>query len=156
MDNLLEEVLKNIVQFVVPVISLFLSIYVLYKSKKTDEYDYRIKKCDAEIKELQLEVLKKETVIDALVQAEIVKDGNQYYIVLSNVGSEPAYETDYSIDKSLGITCIKKVCPFERLDPGCKVKEKVIVSNKCRKYSVDVSWKDEDEIIHNHNSVGAI
>lgn len=91
------------------------------------------------------------------IEARIVRISNKKTVIkVWNSGTAAAYDVDYEIPKEYGITAIKRVTPFEKLEPGKNFEEIVtIYYYSAKKYRVITSWRDENNEQHTNDCLEA-
>lgn len=141
-------IIKDVAEYIVPIIALLLSIYSAIKSNKVTELERKINEYDLKLKEYELEKIEKEknVVSRAQIDARIINvSKNAYKMKVWNSGTERAFDINYDIPPQYEIILLKDVLPFEYLDPGESFEGKVVVHMaSSSKYEVVTTWKDED------------
>lgn len=153
--EILEEYLKYIVAYVVPITSLIVSVISLINSRKVPKLEKQIQEYDLLIKQYQLEKIKSEKKFEAVVEARIIRiSDNNYKIRVFNRGNASAFQVNYDIPEQYSIILCKQVTPFEELKPGDSFDEHVIIHMGSEpKYEVITEWDDGNGEHHTSNNV---
>lgn len=145
--KIIEEAVKYIAQYIIPIAAFILSIVSLQKSRRVSSLEKKLQEYDAIIKEHEVETIQaeKNKQPEVCLDARITKiSQNNYKLYVYNKGSAIAHEVDYDIDENSSIVPIKRVAPFEVLEPGDHFEESVVVSLASKpKFEITLSWKDE-------------
>lgn len=144
----IEEAVKYVAQYIIPIAAFILSIVSLQKSRKVSALEKKLNEYDAIIKEYEVEKIKaeKDKKPEAILDARVTKiSKNSYKLYVFNKGNANAHDVDYEINKDSSIITTKEVTPFEVLEPGGNFIEPVIVyPGNGPKYKITLSWKDEN------------
>ena len=108
--EILEEYLKYIVAYVVPITSLIVSVISLINSRKVPKLEKQIQEYDLLIKQYQLEKIKSEKKFEAVVEARIIRiSDNNYKIRVFNRGNASAFQVNYDIPEIGRASCRERV-----------------------------------------------
>lgn len=143
-----KECIEDIALYVMPIAAFLLSLLALYKSNKVNKMERQLKEYDLRLKEYELEKIEKQKneKKEACIEARIVKiSSGKYKIKVWNSGTAPAYNVDYDIPLEYQIILVKRVTPFEILEPGQNFEEHVVIHMQSEnKYKVVTTWEDKD------------
>ena len=143
-----KECIQDVALYVMPIAAFLLSVLALIKSNKVTKMEEKLNEYDLKLKEYELNKIEQEKnkKSEAYIEARIVKiSNNNYRIKIWNSGTATAYNVNYDIPDEYQIILMKRVTPFEILEPGHNFEEHVIIHmNSENKYKVITSWQDED------------
>jgi hypothetical protein len=145
----IEKTIKYFSLYIVPIIALILSIISLVRTRKVGKLEQQIREYDAIIKKAEAEKIVKESLAKprADIDARVTKvSKNHYKLYVFNKGDGRAYDVDYSFEEGSSVHSIKRITPFEELNPGDHFEEPAIVmlSGSGPKFKITLSWRDED------------
>lgn len=143
-----KECIQDVALYAMPIAAFLLSVLALIKSNKIKKMEEKLNEYDLKLKEYELERIQQEKnkKNEACVEARIVKiSSNKYRIKIWNSGTATAYNVDYDIPNEYHIGLVKRVTPFEILEPGHNFEEHVIIlADSENKYKVITRWQDKD------------
>ncbi|MBO5081862.1 MAG: hypothetical protein J6C06_04570 [Lachnospiraceae bacterium] len=143
-----KECIQDVALYAMPIAAFLLSVLALIKSNKIKKMEEKLNEYDLKLKKYELEKIEQEKnkKNEACIEARIVKiSGDKYRIKIWNSGTATAYNVDYDIPDEYQIILMKRVTPFEILEPGHNFEEHVIIHMQSEnKYKVITSWQDKD------------
>lgn len=143
----LKEIIKDIVNYGLPIIAFAISIYSVVESQKANKLNNRVMELEKEIKELQLENIRNEIEESkkACVEARIIKESNnKYTLKIWNSGKATALNINFNYENEVAMIWQEKV-PYEFLDPGKNFEEKVIrYPGLADKFILQTTWEDQN------------
>lgn len=144
----IKECIQDVALYVMPIAAFLLSVLALIKSNKVTKMEGKLNEYDLKLKQYELEKIEQEKnkKNEACIEARIVKmSKGKYKIKIWNSGTATAYNVDYDIPDEYQIILMKRVTPFEILEPGHNFEEHVIIHMQSEnKYKVITSWQDKD------------
>lgn len=155
--HFLKEIIKGVALYIMPISSFFISLFALWKTKKVEKLESKIREYDAFIKEAEVERIKEERAKKPSPQIDVritkISKGN-YRLYVFNKGDGVAYNVDYKIEESAGILTLGNITPFEKLEPGNHFEEPVVVTwGGSTKFRIYLSWEDENGKKHQNELV---
>ncbi len=136
-----------------------LSVVAYYKSRKVSKVEEKLNEYDLKLKQYELEKieLEKNSKEKPKVEARIINISRGNYIIkIWNSGEDTAFNVDYDIPRKYNITPIKKVTPFERLEPGKYFEESVMVHmQSSKKFEIITNWQDKNHKDYTHKELMA-
>lgn len=153
----IDELIKGIVTYFIPIASFILSMYSIYRSSKVSVLEQKVNEYDLKLKKYELEKMERANKLEAKIEARIIRiSKSSHKIRISNVGNTDAYDVDYSIPEKYNIVLIKDdgVTPLEILKSGesfdCNV---VIHMGSSKKYEVTTYWRDKEGKTYSNTEV---
>ena len=152
----LTNILKYIITYFVPIITLVISIVSLFFSIRVPKLDKKIKEYDFNIKKYINEEIEKSNKKEAIIEAKIIKlSDDKYRIRIYNKGNATAYNINYNIPDEYHIITINKVTPYEELKSKDSFEEPVIIDlQSSSKYAVNLEWYDKENNYHESKCYG--
>ena len=155
--NLIKEIIKAVALYIMPIASFFISFIALWKTRKVEKLESKIREYDAFIKEAEVERIREERSRkpSPQIDARITKiSKGSYRLYIFNKGDGDAYNVDYKIKENVGIRTLGNITPFEKLEPGNHFEEPVIVAwGGSSKFRICLSWEDESGEKHQNELV---
>lgn len=154
-----KECIQDIALYVMPIAAFLLSILSLVKSNKVTKMEEKLNEYDLKLKQYELEKIEQEKSKseEACIEARIVNVYNdKYRIKIWNSGTATAYNVDYDIPAEYNIILVKRITPFEILEPGHNFEEHIVIHSQSEnKYKVITSWQDQDGNTFNNEQIKA-
>ena len=131
-----KEYIKDVAIYVMPIAAFLLSVLALIKSNKVTKMEEKLKEYELKIKEYELEKIEQEknSKQEAYIEARIYNiSTNKYKIKIWNSGTATAYNVNYDIPAEYKILLVKRVTPFEILEPGHHFEEHIVIHGNSEK-----------------------
>lgn len=155
--NLVKEIIKAVALYIMPIASFLISLTALWKTRKVEKLESKIRECDAFIKEAEVERIREERSKkpSPQIDARITKiSKGSYRLYVFNKGDGVAYNVDYKIEEGAGIHTLGNMTPFEKLEPGNHFEEPVIVAwGGPSKFRICLLWEEESGEKHQNDLV---
>jgi len=151
---------KEVVNYIVPLIALLLSIISLCQSTKSQKLQGRIGELELKLKQYEVaEIDKKKSEADlACIEARVINiSRGKYKLKVWNSGQATAYKVTASIDKQANLIIIGSKMPFDFLDAGKSFDEDLIVHDgTAGKFKIITTWEDKDGNTHQKEQMGSL
>lgn len=150
--EIVEDTIKNIALYVMPIAAFGVSVIALIRSNKSlrvkvqlSEIQERLINYELAIKQHEYEKMQESEQKRACVEARIINIAkNKYKLKVWNSGDIKVYNINVSIPPEYSITVMKDKMPFDYLEPGNSFEENVIVHmGSARKFKINITWEDE-------------
>lgn len=152
-----KEVIINIINYVVPIVAIFLSLISLLISSKNLKIQTRVIKLEEKLKSYELNEKEKELAESkiACVEARVYcLSRDKYRLKIWNSGKATAYNVDYLIQDNVSHGIVREFAPYEFLEAGKSFEELVVVhSGTVRKFVLMTTWSDGEGNIFSKDNI---
>lgn len=152
--NIIEEIIKDVAIYIMPIAAFIVSLIALKRANDTvqvrvqlSEVEQKLREYELALKEYELEQIheKENEEKKANVEARIIKiSKGSYKLKVWNSGNATAYNIEVSIPEEYCIIIMNDKMPFEYLEPGNSFEEGVVIyAHSASKFKVIATWEDE-------------
>lgn len=157
---LIKQVLKFIIQYVLPLVAITLSWLSYKDATKNREIRERLNILEEKIKIYELEKIEQEKTESTLacVEARIVNiSRGQYRLKIWNSGRATAYNVDYKMAEDSGAIIVEPKVPYEFLEAGKSFEENILIHLGTKsKFGLITTWIDEEGQTHSKEQIVSI
>ena len=136
-------------ELIIATVALIVSIVAIVQSSKAQKLQNRINELEIQIKQYEVEKIKKEQVEAGVscVEARVVTIGaGKYRMKVWNSGKTPVYNVSAAFEGNPGIMIMDRdKQPFEELEPGKNYELNLITyDGSTSKFRIITEWEDKD------------